>query len=62
MIKNSEHREDYTAATPEWLTDVAVPVNIANAHAHWLSSIDRGTKIEWVVLHVVGVSMDRLVD
>jgi hypothetical protein len=62
VIKNSEHQEDCTTAPPEWLADVTVLVNIASAHAHWLSSIDWGTKIEWVVVHIVGVSMDRVVD
>jgi hypothetical protein len=44
------------------VTDVDQLINIASGLAQFRSSIDRGTTNVWVLGHIVGVSMGRIVD
>lgn len=60
LIKSSEQWYACPTTLPEWLADMTDLVNIANACTHWRSSIGRGKPIVWV--HVMGVSMDRIID
>jgi hypothetical protein len=46
---------------PERLADVIELVNVT-MRGHWQSLTERGTTIDWVFEHIVGMSMHRIVD
>jgi hypothetical protein len=47
-IMDRKQSQDGGITLLEWLIQIIELADFCNAHAHWRSSVDRGTTVDWV--------------